>query len=226
MPLVEPRLASAKPELDPDWAPAWRVRELIVARKLSPVEATEHFLNRIETFDPALHAFRELDAERAREAARKAEAAVMAGEPLGPLHGAPIAVKELIAVRGEPFYNPAVGHRVTADRDSIEVERLRAAGAVVVGVTVGGLTTREFGASDRQPQNPWNRTRVCGDSSTGAACAVAAGMVPVALGTDGQGSNRLPGAYCGLVGLLPGRSWSTGSSRRPVPLPGTSATQA
>jgi Asp-tRNA(Asn)/Glu-tRNA(Gln) amidotransferase A subunit family amidase len=205
MSLIEPRLASAKPDVDLDWAPAWRVRELVAARKLSPVEATEHFLNRIEALDPPLHAFRDFDAERAREAARQAEAAMMAGEPLGLLHGAPIAVKELIAVRGEPFYNPAVGHRVVSERDSIEVERLRAAGAVIVGVTVGGLTTREFGASDQQPQNPWDRTRVCGDSSTGAACAVAAGMVPAALGTDGQGSNRLPGAYCGLIGLLPTR---------------------
>jgi aspartyl-tRNA(Asn)/glutamyl-tRNA(Gln) amidotransferase subunit A len=204
---VPPRLASTRPSPDDDlsWLPGWRIRELIVAHKLSPVEVTDHFLRRVEALNPLLHAFRAVDYDGARRQAKKVEAAVMSGAPLGPLAAIPIAVKELIAVEGMPFWDPFLGERVVAERDALEVERLRAAGAVIVGVTIGGLSAYEFGSSDQQPQNPWDRLRVCGDSSSGSACAQASGMVPMALAADGLGSTRLPAAYCGLVGMLGAR---------------------
>ena len=211
-PRHETRLARAKPVDDGDlsWMPAWRLREFIGQRKLSPVEVTEHFLARIADLNPQLHAFRQVDVDGARAQARRAEAAVMAGEPLAPLHGIPVAMKEFVAVEGLSWRdlslpNDGVPRDIVAPRDSLEPERLRAAGAVIMGPTVAGLVAREFGNSDRMPLNPWNTERVCGDSSSGSACAAASAMTPFTIAGDGLGSTRLPAAFCGLVGLHPTR---------------------
>lgn len=208
----EVRLARAKPVDDGDlsWMPAWRLRDLIGDRKISPVEVTEHFLARIARLDPQLHAFRQIDEDGARAQAKGAERAVMAGETLAPLHGIPVAMKEFLQIKGLSWRdlslpNDGVPRDLVAPRDSLEAERMRAAGAVIIGPTVAGLIAREFGDSDRMPLNPWDTTRVCGDSSSGSACAASSAMTPITIAGDGLGSTRLPAAFCGLVGLHPTR---------------------
>ena len=199
----ETRLPRARLTDDGDlsWAPAWRIRERVGARQLSPVEVTDHFLARIERLDPQLHPFRQVDADGARAQARKAEAAVMAGERLGPLHGVPLGLKEFLPIKGMSWRDLASRTHRPAPWDALETERVRAAGAVVVGPTVAGAVAAEFGDSDLMPLNPWDTARVCGDSSSGSACAAASAMTPLNIAADGLGSTRLPAAFCGLVGL-------------------------
>jgi aspartyl-tRNA(Asn)/glutamyl-tRNA(Gln) amidotransferase subunit A len=197
------RLPRAKPANDGDltWTPAWRIREMIGARQVSPMEVTDHFLTRIERLNPELHPFRQVDADGARAQARAAEAAVMAGEPLGPLHGIPLGLKEFLPIKGMSWMDLLVRTHREAPWDGLETERVRAAGAVVIGTTAAGAVAQEFGDSDRMPLNPWNTARVCGDSSSGSACATASAMTPLCIAGDGLGSTRLPAAFCGLVGL-------------------------
>jgi Asp-tRNA(Asn)/Glu-tRNA(Gln) amidotransferase A subunit family amidase len=190
------------------WMPAWRLRELIGKRELSPVEVTNHFLARIEQLDPVLHAFRTIDAAGARDQAKRAETAMMSGEPLGPLHGIPVALKEHIAIEGLQALTIATNAMAPAIRDSIEAERLRRAGAILVGSTVlgdGSLPGQETSSKTSRPRNPWDIAHVPGISSSGSAAAVAAGMLPLAIASDGLGSIRLPAAFCGLIGMQPTR---------------------
>jgi aspartyl-tRNA(Asn)/glutamyl-tRNA(Gln) amidotransferase subunit A len=190
---------------DLDFMPALDLRRLVATRAVSPVELTEQALARAEASQATLNAFCHLMPEEARAAARAAEDAVMQGQPLGLLHGLPVSVKDLIAVAGVPY---ASGSRAMAGNvaaaDAPSVERLRAAGAIIVGKT----TTSEFGAKPvgDSPltgitRHPWDLSRTPGGSSAGAAASVAAGITPFALGTDGGGSLRIPAALTGLVGL-------------------------
>ncbi|GJE58805.1 amidase family protein [Methylobacterium trifolii] len=188
-----------------DFMTALDLRRLVVTRAVSPVELTERALARAEESQATLNAFCHIMPEEARAAARRAEDAVMHGGPLGLLHGLPVSVKDLIAVGNAPF---ASGSRAMAGNvaaaDAPSVERLRSAGAIIIGKT----TTSEFGAKPvgDSPltgitRHPWDLTKTPGGSSAGAAASVAAGITPFALGTDGGGSLRIPAAFTGLVGL-------------------------
>jgi aspartyl-tRNA(Asn)/glutamyl-tRNA(Gln) amidotransferase subunit A len=176
-------------------------------KAISPVEAVEAVLRRIEALQPTVNAFITVTAAEARAAARAAEAAVGRGEPLGPLHGVPFSVKDLLQTRG---VRTTMGSHIFADQvpdeDAVPVRRLREAGAILVGKT----TTPELGHKPLTDsplfgvtRNPWDLTRTAGGSSGGAAAAVASGQGPLALGTDGGGSIRIPAACCGIVGLKP-----------------------
>ncbi|WP_102107925.1 amidase [Oceaniglobus roseus] len=164
-------------------------------------------LERIAERDPRIGAFVHLAREEALDAAALADRQMADGDELGPLHGIPFAVKDLMDVAGCPvrFGSRLHGARIAA-ADCTLVARLRAAGAIPLGLvatyelaTVGPDT----GALYPQPVNPWNAAHVTGGSSSGSAAAVAAGMVRFALGTDTGGSVRSPAAYCGVVGLKP-----------------------
>jgi aspartyl-tRNA(Asn)/glutamyl-tRNA(Gln) amidotransferase subunit A len=181
--------------------------DLIARRRLSPVELTEACLARIEALNPQLDAFVTLTAERARAQAREAESEIAAGRRRGPLHGVPFGLKDMFETRG---IRTTAHSRILRDhvpaRDATAVSRLYAAG----GVLLGKLATHEFahgGPSFDLPwppaRNPWNTAHFTGGSSSGSAAAVAAGLMPVALGTDTGGSIRSPAWLCGVVGLKP-----------------------
>jgi aspartyl-tRNA(Asn)/glutamyl-tRNA(Gln) amidotransferase subunit A len=190
------------------WAPAWQIRERIAKGEVSPVEVLDHFLGRIEQHDPVLKAFRHVDREGARAAAKEAEAAVRRGDELGSLHGIPISVKEHIAVAGLPVM--MVGAGGGADRnarnDDLGIARLREAGAIIVGTnTMMGTQAPAPGEYnwEAEARNPWDPARVPGWSSSGGAATAAARLLPIAIGSDGGGSTRLPGAYSGVIGVHP-----------------------
>jgi aspartyl-tRNA(Asn)/glutamyl-tRNA(Gln) amidotransferase subunit A len=177
----------------------------IAAREVSPIEAVAATLERIEQTEPYLNAFVQVDAEGALAAARRAEAEIVSGKPLGPLHGVPISVKDLIDVGAlRATYGSLMLKDAIATADAPAVERIRAAGAIVIGKT----STSEFGYRGYtrslvhgNTRNPWDLGRTPGGSSGGAVASVAAGVSAVALGTDGGGSIRAPSSLTGVVGV-------------------------
>ena len=186
---------------------AVELAELIRRRALSPVEVTRAVLERIERLNTRLGAYVMVHAERALGEARAAERTVMAGEPLGPLHGVPVSIKDNLWTAGErTTYGSRLLAEFVAPEDAPGVAGLRAAGAIFVGRTNlpefawrGSTDNPWFGES----RNPWDLTRTPGGSTGGGAAAVAAGLGPLALGSDGAGSIRIPASFCGLVGLKP-----------------------
>jgi aspartyl-tRNA(Asn)/glutamyl-tRNA(Gln) amidotransferase subunit A len=177
---------------------AGRIRK----KEISPVELTEAVLDRIEAKDATLKAFVTVTAEEARNAAKAAEHAIMAGNYLGPLHGIPIAIKDLYYTRG---VRTTAGSKILADfvpdYDAAVVERLKRSGAVIVGKA----NTHEFAMLVTTPptRNPWDLDRIPGGSSGGSGAAVAASLCLGATGSDTGGSIRIPAALCGVVGIKP-----------------------
>jgi len=178
-------------------------------RELSPVELTEHFLQRIERYNPKLNAYIAVTAERALASARAAETTLASGGDLGPLHGIPVAFKDLINVAGLPTTGGSILLRENIpDKDATVALKMARGGAVLLGKThmvefaFGGVgINHHYGT----PWNPWDAAtqRIPGGSSSGSAVAVAAGLAPAALGSDTGGSVRIPSSFCGLVGLKP-----------------------
>jgi Asp-tRNA(Asn)/Glu-tRNA(Gln) amidotransferase A subunit family amidase len=209
---------------------ATEARALIGRRALSPVELLESCIGRIEATDHAINAMVARDFERARKAAREAEAAVMQGERLGALHGLPVGIKDLTETAGlrTTFGSPIYRDHVPAQDETI-VADLRAAGAIVIGKTNtpewgAGANTRNavYGATG----NPHDPTKSAAGSSGGSAAALAVGQVPIASGSDMGGSLRNPAAFCGVVGFRPspgvvpsakrGLGWSPLSTEGPM----------
>ncbi|ASL48952.1 Glutamyl-tRNA(Gln) amidotransferase subunit A (plasmid) [Burkholderia sp. AD24] len=192
--------------------PAHRLAALIRLGELSPVEVVEAFLDRACAWSPKLNAFSDLYVDEARAAARDAHRALAAGVSVGPLHGVPIALKDAFDVAGKPTTAGSAHFRQRiAPRSARIVERLRECGAIVIGKT--RMVEFGLGAAGLNEQfgTPWNPCRMDahyapGGSSSGAAVAVAARLVPWALGTDTGGSARIPAAWCGVAGMKPTQS--------------------
>jgi Asp-tRNA(Asn)/Glu-tRNA(Gln) amidotransferase A subunit family amidase len=189
------------------FTPATDLAVAIRARTLSPVEVTEAVLARIEAINPRVNAYATVAGERALAAARAAEAAVTAGTPLEPLHGVPISFKDLTPTAGiRTTFGSKVFEHFVPEEDAAVVQRVRRAGAIILGKT----NTPEFGSkgvTDNRifgpTRNPWRLDRIAGGSSGGAGAALAAGLGPLAEGSDLAGSIRIPAAMCGVVGLKP-----------------------
>src|SRR5256714_10831568 len=171
----------------------------IKAKELSPVEVVDAVLGRLERLDPVLHAFTTVTGEDARAEARRIEQDIAAGREVGPLAGVPTGVKDLICTRG---VRTASGSHAYADfipdEDDVVVERIKAAGAIVIGKT----QVPEFGYSGTgqtplaaPTRNPWNLERTSGGSSAGTGAAVATGIGPFSLGSDGGGPDRSPARF-------------------------------
>jgi aspartyl-tRNA(Asn)/glutamyl-tRNA(Gln) amidotransferase subunit A len=192
---------------DLHWMTATEAAQAITARKLSPVELMKALLERIARLDPKLNVFIRFDGDAAMDAAKAAEAEVASGRLRGPLHGVPVGIKDIIDVAGVPTtcHSKILIDNVMA-ADAVCVSRLRGAGAIVLGK----LSTHEFaigGPSFDLPwppaRNPWNTDHHPGGSSSGSGSGIAAGLFPMALGSDTGGSVRNPASACGIVGLKP-----------------------
>ncbi|NKB66169.1 MAG: amidase [Candidatus Latescibacteria bacterium] len=194
---------------DLTFATIQQLAHLIRSGTVSPVELTRHYLARIEHYNPRLNAYLAVTAERAQAAAQAAETAISGGHYLGPLHGVPLAIKDLVDLAGVPTTG---GSLLFKDRvpstDATVARRLAQAGAIFLGKTqmvefaFGGVGINHHHGT---PWNPWDlqTQRIPGGSSSGSGVAVAADLAPAALGSDTGGSVRIPSSFCGLVGLKP-----------------------
>jgi aspartyl-tRNA(Asn)/glutamyl-tRNA(Gln) amidotransferase subunit A len=177
----------------------------IRAKRLSPVEVIDAVLERMDKLEPVLHAFCTPTPDRARADAKRIEGEIMAGREVGPLAGVPIGIKDLVMTKGVRSTSGSIIYKdFVPDEDDVVVERLKAAGAIILGKTnVPELGYSGAGHNMIFPTtvNPWNTERTPGGSSAGSGAAVASGMGPFAIGSDGGGSVRIPAALCGLYGL-------------------------
>jgi aspartyl-tRNA(Asn)/glutamyl-tRNA(Gln) amidotransferase subunit A len=187
---------------------AAEIAQAVATRKISALSATEAALARIARHNPVLNCFTDVTAERARAKARAVDAAIAAGQKPGPLAGVPFAVKNLFDVQG---LATRAGSKINRDltpssRDATLIERMEAAGAVLVGALNMGEYAYDFtgeNVHDGPSRNPHDVTRMTGGSSGGSGGAVGGGLVPLALGSDTNGSIRVPSSFCGIFGLKP-----------------------
>jgi aspartyl-tRNA(Asn)/glutamyl-tRNA(Gln) amidotransferase subunit A len=191
-----------------DGLSASEIASAVSGGKISATEVTEAALARIARYDPVLNSFTDVTGNRARAKARAIDAAVAAGENVGPLAGVPFAVKNLFDVQG---LATRAGSKINRDlppsrRDATLIERMEAAGSVLVGALNMGEYAYDFtgeNVHDGPSRNPHDVTRMTGGSSGGSGAAVGSGLVPLALGSDTNGSIRVPSSFCGIFGLKP-----------------------
>ena len=184
------------------------IAKAVTSQKLSALQATEDALARIARHDGTLNSFTDVTAERARAKARAVDAAIAAGKNPGPLAGVPFAVKNLFDVKG---LSTRAGSKINRDlkpaaRDATLIERMEAAGAVLVGALNMGEYAYDFtgeNVHDGPSRNPHDPSRMTGGSSGGSGSAVGGALVPIALGSDTNGSIRVPSSFCGIFGLKP-----------------------
>jgi aspartyl-tRNA(Asn)/glutamyl-tRNA(Gln) amidotransferase subunit A len=184
------------------------IAQAVAARKMSAAEVTEAALARIRKHDQVLNSFTDVTAERARARAREIDAAIAAGKSAGPLAGVPFAVKNLFDVKG---LSTRAGSKINRDlapasRDATLIERMEASGAVLLGALNMGEYAYDFTGEnihDGPSRNPHDPSRMTGGSSGGSGSAVGGGLVPIALGSDTNGSIRVPSSFCGIFGLKP-----------------------
>jgi 1-carboxybiuret hydrolase len=193
---------------NPDDLSASEIAQAVAGRRISALGATEAALARIARYNPVLNCFTDVTAERARGKARAIDAAIAAGRKPGPLAGVPFAVKNLFDVQG---LTTRAGSKINRElkpspRDATLIERMEAAGAVLVGALNMGEYAYDFtgeNVHDGPSRNPHDVTRMTGGSSGGSGGAVGGGLVPIALGSDTNGSIRVPSSFCGIFGLKP-----------------------
>ncbi|MBR1325463.1 AtzE family amidohydrolase [Bradyrhizobium ottawaense] len=194
---------TSKPEMT-----ASDIASAVAGRRMSALDATEAALSRIKQNDGILNSFTDVTADRARAKARAIDADIAAGKEVGPLAGVPFAVKNLFDVAGLPT---RAGSKINRDRapaarDATLIERMEAAGAVLVGALNMGEYAYDFtgeNVHDGPSRNPHDTTRMTGGSSGGSGSAVGGALVPIALGSDTNGSIRVPSSFCGIFGLKP-----------------------
>lgn len=209
--LLSPALNAARNTMRTDdslaWLPARKLRQMMLGKEISPLEVTRYFLQRIEILDPIINAYITVDHDGALAQAKAMEKSLMGGEPPGRMFGLPISVKDLVMTKGlRTTYGSKVYENNIPEWDEIQLERLRAAGAIIIGKT----NTPEFGRYPRtrslvggETLNPWDLKRISGASSGGSAAAVAAGISALAIASDGGGSTRIPASFNGVFGLQP-----------------------
>jgi aspartyl-tRNA(Asn)/glutamyl-tRNA(Gln) amidotransferase subunit A len=204
------------------FTPATVLAAAIRQKKVSPVEVIDAVYARLHKVNTKINAFCTLTEEHARLQAKEAEATVMRGDQLGPLHGVPVSVKDVFLTRGvRTMFGSHIRENYVPEEDAPAVAKLLAAGAILIGKT----TTPEFAfkpVTDSPltgiTRNPWNLNKTSGGSSGGACAAVAAGLGPIALGSDAGGSIRLPSSFTGIFGLKPSFGRVAYSPARPVPV--------
>ena len=179
--------------------------EQVRSKRLSPVEVIDAVLGRMDKLEPHVHAFCTPTPELARAEAKRIEQAIVAGRPVGPLAGVPVGIKDLVCTKGIRTTSGSIAYKdFVPDEDDVVVERLKAADAIIIGKT----NVPEFGYSGvghnpvfETTRNPWNLAMTPGGSSAGSGVAVVTGMSPLAIGSDGGGSIRIPAAHCGVYGM-------------------------